>query len=148
MPPVRTKFGHVLARLACDPAFMTRGQKNAITDVEGVLVGQVTIVEGENVRTGVTAILPHKGNLFQDKVAEAVYVYNGFGKLTGSTQVAELGQIETPVVLTNTLSVWDVASLLLHGRWLSPATKKCAVSIHSLAKPTMAIGSMIFVDFM
>jgi D-aminopeptidase len=86
------------------------GTKNAITDVAGVLVGQVTISQGESVRTGVTAVLPHRGNLFQDKVAGAVFVYNGFGKLTGSTQVNELGQIETPIVLTNTLSVWDVAS--------------------------------------
>ena len=92
------------------PGVYDPGPKNAITDVQGVLVGQVTVVEGENVRTGVTAILPHKGNLFQDKVAGAVYVYNAFGKLTGSTQVVELGQIETPIVLTNTLSVWDVAS--------------------------------------
>jgi D-aminopeptidase len=96
--------------LGIRPGVYDPGPKNAITDVAGVLVGQVTIIEGENVRTGVTAILPHSGNMFQDKVAGAVYVYNGFGKLTGSTQVAELGQIETPIVLTNTLSVWDVAS--------------------------------------
>ena len=86
------------------------GPKNAITDVPGVLVGQVTLIEGENVRTGVTAIRPHPGNLFQDKVAGAVFAYNAFGKLVGSTQVNELGQIETPIVLTNTLSVWDVAA--------------------------------------
>src|SRR5215831_17446136 len=86
------------------------GPKNAITDVPGVLVGQVTLIEGDNVRTGVTAILPHAGNLFQDKVAGAVFVYNAFGKLIGSTQVNELGQIETPIVLTNTLSVWDAAA--------------------------------------
>jgi D-aminopeptidase len=98
--------------LGIHPGIYDPGPKNAITDVSGVLVGQVTIIEGENVRTGVTAILPHSGNLFQDKVAGAIYVYNGFGKLTGSTQVNELGQIETPIVLTNTLSVWDVASAL------------------------------------
>jgi len=69
--------------LGIRPGVYDPGPKNAITDVQGVLVGQVTIVEGENVRTGVTAILPHKGNLFQDKVAGAVYVYNAFGKLTG-----------------------------------------------------------------
>jgi D-aminopeptidase len=85
------------------------GPKNAITDVPGVLVGQVTISQGDNVRTGVTAIRPHPGNLFQDKVAGAVFVYNAFGKLVGSTQVNELGQIETPIVLTNTLGVWDAA---------------------------------------
>jgi D-aminopeptidase len=96
--------------LGIRPGVYDPGPKNAITDVAGVLVGQVTIIQGDNVRTGVTAILPHAGNMFQDKVAGAVYVYNGFGKLTGSTQVNELGQIETPIVLTNTLSVWDVAS--------------------------------------
>jgi D-aminopeptidase len=92
------------------PGVYEPGPKNAITDVAGVLVGQVTIVSGENIRTGVTAILPHGGNLFQEKVAGAVFVYNAFGKLVGSTQVNELGQIETPIVLTNTLSVWDAAA--------------------------------------
>src|SRR5215813_2115994 len=90
------------------------GPKNAITDVPGVLVGQVTLMEGENVRTGVTAIRPHPGNLFQDKVAGSVFAYNAFGKLVGSTQVNELGQIETPIVLTNTLSVFDAASAVAH----------------------------------
>ncbi len=89
------------------------GPTNAITDVAGVEVGQVTIIEGENVRTGVTAIAPHEGNMFQDKVAAAVYVYNAFGKLLGSTQVNELGQLETPILLTNTLSVWDAAAALV-----------------------------------
>ncbi|MCU1385505.1 MAG: L-aminopeptidase/D-esterase, partial [Acidobacteria bacterium] len=81
------------------------GPRNAITDVDGVRVGHTTIVEGESVRTGVTAVLPHGGNLFQEKVAGAVFVGNAFGKLAGSTQVNELGTIETPIVLTNTLSV-------------------------------------------
>src|SRR5439155_19635401 len=81
------------------------GPLNAITDVAGVRVGHVTIVEGDAVRTGVTAIVPHDGNIFQDKVAGAVFVGNAFGKLAGSTQVGELGTIETPIVLTNTLSV-------------------------------------------
>ncbi len=81
------------------------GPRNAITDVDGVTVGHTTIVDGERVRTGVTAIVPHGGNLFQDKVAGAVFVGNAFGKLAGSTQVNELGTIETPIVLTNTLSV-------------------------------------------
>jgi D-aminopeptidase len=90
------------------------GPKNAITDVPGVLVGQVTLIEGDNVRTGVTAIRPHPGNLFQDKVAGAVFAYNAFGKLVGSTQVNELGQIETPIVLTNTLSAFDAASAVAH----------------------------------
>ncbi|MBM4162517.1 MAG: P1 family peptidase [Ignavibacteria bacterium] len=86
------------------------GTLNAITDVPSVRVGHVTLMEGENVRTGVTAILPHGGNLFQEKVPGAAFVGNGFGKLVGFTQVDELGQIETPILLTNTLSVWDVAN--------------------------------------
>jgi D-aminopeptidase len=81
------------------------GPLNAITDVAGVRVGQVTIVEGDRVRTGVTAIVPHEGNLFQEKVAAGLFVGNAFGKLAGSTQVQELGTLETPVVLTNTLAV-------------------------------------------
>jgi D-aminopeptidase len=87
------------------PGVYPTGSLNAITDVAGVRVGHVTVVEGEKVRTGVTVVLPHAGNIFQEKVAGAVYVGNGFGKLAGSTQVTELGTIETPIVLTNTLSV-------------------------------------------
>ena len=89
------------------------GTLNAITDVDGVLVGHTTIVRGENIRTGVTAILPHGGNLFREKVPGAVFVGNGFGKLAGSTQVNELGEIETPILLTSTLSVPRVADFLL-----------------------------------
>ena len=89
------------------------GTLNAITDVAGVLVGHKTIIQGENVRTGVTAILPHEGNLFRKKVPGAVRVGNGFGKLMGSTQVEELGEIETPILLTSTLSVPRVADFLL-----------------------------------
>jgi len=81
------------------------GKNNAITDVNGVKVGQVTLIEGSDVRTGVTAIIPHEGNLFRKKVPAAIYVGNGFGKLAGYTQVKELGNIETPVILTNTLSI-------------------------------------------
>nr|MBI1231385.1 S58 family peptidase [Cytophagales bacterium] len=84
---------------------MSPGGWNAITDVPGVKVGHVTLIEGESIRTGVTAILPHDGNMFQEKVPGAVYVGNGFGKLAGSTQVMELGNIESPIILTNTLSV-------------------------------------------
>lgn len=91
--------------LGIAPGVLTPGPLNAITDVDGVRVGHTTIVEGDTVRTGVTAIVPHGGNVFQDKVAGAVFVGNAFGKLAGSTQVAELGTIETPIVLTNTLSV-------------------------------------------
>lgn len=81
------------------------GTYNAITDVPGVTVGHVTLIEGDSVRTGVTAIVPHQGNIFRNKVPAAIYVGNGFGKLAGVTQVRELGNIETPVILTNTLSV-------------------------------------------
>lgn len=89
------------------------GPENSITDVPGVLVGQTTIIRGENVRTGVTAILPHGGNLFSEKVPAAIFVGNGFGKLAGSTQVNELGEIETPILLTSTLSVPKVADYLI-----------------------------------
>ena len=91
--------------LGIAPGAMEPGPLNAITDVDGVRVGHTTIVEGERVRTGVTAVLPHGGNLFREKVAGAVFVGNAFGKLAGSTQVQELGTIESPIVLTNTLSV-------------------------------------------
>lgn len=91
------------------------GPLNAITDVTGVRVGHRTLVEGERVRTGVTAIAPHGGNLFQEKVPAAVVVGNGFGKLMGSTQVQELGEIETPILLTNTLAVPQVAEGVI--RW-------------------------------
>jgi len=89
------------------------GPLNAITDVAGVAVGHTTIVRGDDVRTGVTAILPHTGNIFREKVPGAVFVGNGFGKLAGSTQVNELGEIETPIVLTSTLSVPRAADAVL-----------------------------------
>jgi len=89
------------------------GRLDAITDVEGVRVGQVTLMKGEDVRTGVTAVVPHGGNLFREKVPAAVFVGNGFGKLMGSTQVEELGELETPILLTNTLGVPRVADALL-----------------------------------
>lgn len=91
--------------LGLAPGVFEPGTLDAITDVPGVRVGQTTLVEGDTVRTGVTAILPHAGNLFQEKVPGAVFVGNAFGKLAGSTQVRELGTIETPIVLTNTLAV-------------------------------------------
>jgi D-aminopeptidase len=88
------------------------GSLNAITDVSGVEVGHTTIVSGDKVRTGVTAILPRSGNLYRDKVPGAIFVGNGFGKLVGSTQVDEMGEIETPIVLTNTVSVPQVADAM------------------------------------
>ncbi|WP_229780763.1 DmpA family aminopeptidase [Deinococcus malanensis] len=90
---------------AIRPGQLPCGPLNAITDVTGVLVGHVTLIEGEDTRTGVTAVRPHSGNLYQDRVPAGVSVGNGFGKLAGVTQVQELGELETPVVLTNTLCV-------------------------------------------
>ena len=92
------------------------GPANAITDVAGVRVGQVTVHEGDSVRTGVTAIPPHGGNLFRERVPAAIHVGNGFGKLLGSTQVRELGELETPVLLTCTLCVWRAADAMV--QWL------------------------------
>jgi len=89
------------------------GKWNAITDVAGVKVGHVTLIKGQNIRTGVTAILPHGGNIYREKVPAAVYVANGYGKLTGSTQIEELGNLETPIILTNTLSVPTAADALI-----------------------------------
>ncbi|MEP6262584.1 MAG: P1 family peptidase [Gillisia sp.] len=94
-----------LRDLGIEIGVLPPGKYNSITDVTGVLVGNSTIMKGDSVRTGVTAILPHSGNIFQEKVPAAIYVGNGFGKLAGSTQVNELGNIETPIILTNTLSV-------------------------------------------
>lgn len=92
---------------------MERGRYNAITDVEGVGVGHSTIIEGENIRTGVTAIVPHRSNPYTEKVRAAVYVYNGYGKSIGLEQVRHFGVIETPILSTDTLNVWTVADALL-----------------------------------
>ena len=96
--------------LGIETGILPTGTWNAITDVEGVLVGHKTRIEGDDIRTGVTAILPHSENLFRDRVPAAVYVGNGFGKALGFTQVQELGELETPIALTNTLSIFDAAS--------------------------------------
>jgi D-aminopeptidase len=111
-PPNTAEHRRRARDLGIRPGVYGPGPKNGITDVGGVRVGQVTITEGENVRTGVTAILPNAGNVFQEKVAGAIFNYNAFGKLVGAAQVNELGQIETPIVLTNTLSVWNAAAAL------------------------------------
>ena len=89
------------------------GEYNSITDVTGVKVGHTTVIQGDSVRTGVTVILPHEGDLFKEKVPAAVYVTNGFGKLVGTTQIEELGTIETPIALTNTLNTFLVANALI-----------------------------------
>jgi D-aminopeptidase len=99
--------------LGITPGVLPTGKWNAITDVRGVQVGQVTLIEGEDIRTGVSAILPHAGNVFQERVPAGIAVGNGFGKLMGSTQVQELGEIETPIVLTNTLAVPVAAEALI-----------------------------------
>lgn len=115
------------------------GPLDAITDVAGVRVGQTSVIRGDNVRTGVTIVLLHSGNLFRDKVAGAVFVGNGFGKLAGSTQVDELGEIETPIALTSTLNVPRVADALLDYMqpmrcsitcWRCRATSACNPSTH------------------
>lgn len=95
------------------PGVLRPGALNALTDVAGVRVGQVTLVEGPSIRTGVTAVLPHAGNLFQDRVPAGLAVANGFGKFAGGTQIVELGEIETPIVLTNTLAVPRAAEALI-----------------------------------
>ena len=91
--------------LGIEVGVLPTGNLNSITDVSGVKVGHETLILGDSVRTGVTAILPHGGNIFQQKVPAAVFVGNGFGKLAGTTQIMELGNIETPIILTNTLNV-------------------------------------------
>jgi len=98
------------------PGALPPGPRNAITDVAGVRVGHATLVAGDSVRTGITVILPHGGNLFLERVPAAVHVGNGFGKLLGSTQVNELGELETPILLTCTLCVWKAADALVE--WL------------------------------
>jgi D-aminopeptidase len=95
------------------PGVLQPGPSNSITDVAGVRVGQTTVIKGDSVHTGVTAILPHTGNLFLDRVPAAIVVGNGFGKLVGSTQVNELGELETPILLTCTLCVWKAADAMV-----------------------------------
>lgn len=95
------------------PGVLPTGRWNAITDVQGVQVGHTTLIMGDSVRTGVTAILPFEGNIFQHKVPAAIFVGNGFGKLSGSTQVQELGNLETPIVLTNTLNLATAMNALI-----------------------------------
>ena len=110
---VMTLHAQRVREFGIKPGVMKPGKFNAITDVPGVKVGQVTLYKPGKVCTGLTAILPHGGNLFQDKVPAAVYVGNGFGKLTGTSQIEELGYLESPVVLTNTLNVPRVADAVI-----------------------------------
>ena len=101
------------------PGIFTPGPLNAITDVEGVRVGHATVIRGDSVRTGVTAILPHGGNLYRERVPAALHVGNGYGKLLGATQLRELGELETPILLTCTLCVWRAADAMV--AWLLAA---------------------------
>ncbi|WP_116542464.1 DmpA family aminopeptidase [Pontibacter virosus] len=111
------------------------GAHNAITDVAGLRVGHTTLVQGDKVRTGVTAILPHDGNLFQNKVPAAVYVGNGFGKLAGSTQVQELGNLESPIILTNTLGVGTAMNAVV-GYTLQLPGNEAVQSVNALVGET------------
>ena len=117
--PRAREFGLVVGVLPAGPL-------NAITDVPGVKVGQVTVIEGKDVRTGVTAVVPHGGNIFQDKVPAGISVANGYGKLTGVIQVEELGTLETPVILTNTLSVPTAADAVIDWTLGLPGNEKVA----------------------
>ena len=110
--------------LGVAPGILAPGAWNAITDVDGVKVGHATLKKGRDIRTGATAILPHDGNLYADKVPAAVFVGNGYGKLMGSTQIIELGEIETPIVLTNTLSVPEAAAAVIEWTLDQPGNER------------------------
>ena len=110
--------------LGVSPGILPTGKWNAITDIVGVKVGHVTLIQGEDIRTGVTAILPHSGNLYQDKVPTGIVVGNGFGKLMGFTQGEELGELETPILLTNTLSVPTAAEAIIDWTLAQPGNEE------------------------
>lgn len=110
--------------LGIEPGILTPGYLNAITDVKGVSVGQKNLIVGDSIRTGVTVIMPHQGNIFQEKVPASVFVGNGFGKALGTTQVEELGNIETPIALTNTLNAFLVANALIDYTLSIPENEK------------------------
>ena len=143
-PPARTGEGAGapqrprLRDLVSSFGTLPPGPLNAITDVAGVRVGQTTLIRGENVRTGVTVILPHGGNLFREKVPAAIFVGNGFGKLMGSTQVDELGEIESPIALTSTLNVPRVADALIDYMLALPGNEDVPRSTSSSARRTTA----------
>lgn len=113
LPAISSEERPRVREFGIQTGILNPGKWNAITDVEGIKVGHLTLIRGNNIRTGVTAVLPHSGNIYQEKVPAAVYVANGYGKLTGTTQIEELGNIETPIVLTNTLSVPTAVSALI-----------------------------------
>lgn len=121
--------------LGIAPGVLPPGPLNTITDVAGVRVGHVTLIEGDAVRTGVTAILPHGGNLYQDRVPAGLAVGNGFGKLMGSTQLVELGEIETPIVLTNTLAAPQAAEAIMAWTLAQPGNEE-VVSVNPVVGET------------
>ncbi|HUQ46357.1 MAG TPA: P1 family peptidase [Gemmatimonadaceae bacterium] len=124
-PPAVAQTGRARARdLGVRPGIFAPGRANAITDVAGVRVGHATVVAGDSIRTGITAILPHAGNLFLDRVPAAVHVGNAFGKLVGFTQVEELGELETPILLTCTLCVWRAADALVDELLAQPGMER------------------------
>src|SRR5210317_1568379 len=106
------------------PGIYAPGPNNAITDVAGVAVGHVTLIEGADIRTGVTAVCPHGGNLYQDRVPAGLAVGNGFGKLTGISQLQELGELETPILLTNTLAVSRGAEAVIDWTLAKPGNER------------------------
>ncbi|MEZ5987235.1 MAG: P1 family peptidase [Hyphomonas sp.] len=132
----QTSSERVRAReLGIAPGVLATGEKNDITDVAGVHVGHYTLIEGDDIRTGATAILPHDGNLYQDPVPAAVFVGNGYGKLAGISQIAELGEIETPIVLTNTLSVDRAMSAIIDWTLAQPGNERVR-SVNAIAGET------------
>lgn len=125
-PALAQEQARVRARdLGVAPGIFATGAHNAITDVSGVRVGQVSLMEGDTVRTGVTAILPHAGNTYRSRVPAAVHVGNGYGKFVGLSQVNELGELETPILLTCTLCVWKAADAM--AEWMLAQPEMAAV---------------------
>lgn len=125
--PAIAQAPRVRAReLGVAPGIFQPGANNAITDVAGVRVGHATLVSGDSIHTGVTAIIPHPGNLFQERVPAAIHVGNAYGKLLGSTQVKELGELETPILLTCTLCVWRAADAMVAELLAAPGMERVA----------------------
>jgi len=110
--------------LGVAPGIFRPGAHNAITDVAGVRVGHATVIAGDSIRTGVTAVVPHAGNLFYERVPAALHVGNAFGKLVGATQLRELGELETPILLTCTLCVWRAADALAEQLLAAPGMER------------------------
>jgi D-aminopeptidase len=121
--------------LGISPGILQPGPLNAITDVAGVLVGQITLISGDSIHTGATAILPHGGNLYQNKVPAGVVVFNGYGKSAGLSQVAELGEIETPIVLTNTDAVQRGMEAIVDWTFSQPGNEK-VLSVNAVVGET------------